>query len=150
VAAGPFRWRAQGEVRLLAWEPGLQQDRVTAECRYAGFLHRRRVIFQKPGLFLVIDEVEGPPGEHVVEQFWHAGSEVTALPGNCYRIGPRAVLVCEPEVTAKLARGFRSPVHGTKVDAPVIVVARLTALPLTWRTVLDLTGNNTVVGAMSW
>jgi hypothetical protein len=71
--AGPFRWQGLPEVGLRDWVSTSDRDSLDAHCRYAGFLHRRRWVFLKPDLLLVLDQVEGPAGEHLVEQFWHAG-----------------------------------------------------------------------------
>jgi hypothetical protein len=71
----PFRWGNRPEVRIGNWATGPERDFLEAECRYAGFVHRRRFEFRKPDLLLVVDEVEGPAGEHLVEQFWHAANE---------------------------------------------------------------------------
>lgn len=74
---GPFRWAGRPEVRILEWSTTEERDSLDAECRYSGFVHRRRFVFVKPGVLFVLDRVEGPPGEHLVEQFWHAGNEDT-------------------------------------------------------------------------
>lgn len=72
--AGPFRWEGRPDVRILEWTTSADEDRLVAECRFATFLHRRRFVFRKPALLFVVDEIEGPPGDHLIEQFWHAGS----------------------------------------------------------------------------
>src|SRR5579862_2625673 len=73
-AAGPFRWANRPEVSILAWKTNAERDLLEAECRYGGFLHRRRVEFQKPAVIVIVDEIEGPAGDHDVEQLWHLGS----------------------------------------------------------------------------
>jgi Heparinase II/III-like protein/Heparinase II/III N-terminus len=70
--AGPFRWAHLPEVRSLEWSSTEEQDSLDAECRYSGFVHLRRFLFLKPYVLFVLDRVEGQPGEHLVEQFWHA------------------------------------------------------------------------------
>jgi hypothetical protein len=77
VPAGPFRWIGWPDVRIRDWSTSEEQDSMDVECRYSGFLHRRRFVFLKPDVLLVLDQVEGPPGEHLVEQFWHAASAGT-------------------------------------------------------------------------
>ncbi len=72
--AGPFRWTDHPQVQILSWDSNGERDTLGAECRYAGFTHRRRIEFHKPGELFVIDEIDGPPGEHDVEQLWHLGS----------------------------------------------------------------------------
>jgi hypothetical protein len=59
-------------VQILEWSATEECDTLAAECRYSGFVHRRRFVFLKRGVLFVLDQVEGPPGEHLVEQFWHA------------------------------------------------------------------------------
>jgi uncharacterized heparinase superfamily protein len=74
TAAGPFRWSGRPEVQIHEWSSTGERDLLDAECRYSGFRHRRRFLFLKPDVLLVLDQVEGPPGEHLLEQFWHAAS----------------------------------------------------------------------------
>jgi Heparinase II/III-like protein/Heparinase II/III N-terminus len=69
---GPFRWVGRPEVRILQWSSTNEGDSLDAECRYSNFVHRRRFVFLKPAVLFVLDLVDGPPGEHLVEQFWHA------------------------------------------------------------------------------
>jgi hypothetical protein len=70
--AGPFRWAGRPEVRILGCFSTNERDSLDAECRYSNFVHRRRFLFLKPDVLFVLDQVEGPPGEHLLEQFWHA------------------------------------------------------------------------------
>jgi hypothetical protein len=69
---GPFRWAGRPDVRILQWSSTDERDLLNAECRYSGFVHRRRFLFLKPNVLFILDQVEGPAGEHLVEQFWHA------------------------------------------------------------------------------
>jgi hypothetical protein len=55
------------------WATGLDRDCLDATCAYAGFTHRRRIVFVKPATVVVLDTVDGPSGEHTLEQFWHLG-----------------------------------------------------------------------------
>ena len=74
---GPFRWDGLPEVEVRDWVSRPDSDTLDAHCSYAGFLHRRRWVFLKqPLLLLILDQVEGPAGEHQVEQFWH-GSDMS-------------------------------------------------------------------------
>ena len=57
------------------WAASSERDYLDATCSYGGFQHRRRVLFAKPSTLVVLDRIEGPAGEHTVEQFWHLGSE---------------------------------------------------------------------------
>jgi hypothetical protein len=117
TAAGPFRWKNHPQVSVRSWETNAQRDLLDAECHFAGFTHRRRVEFQKPDLVVIIDDIEGPPGEHDVEQFWHLGS-------------PEAQARISLPEGAELAESWRSSMFGEKHPAPMLVVRRRSNLPL--------------------
>jgi len=123
--AGPFRWTHQPEVTIREWHTTSERDILDAECRYAGFTHRRRVEFQKPGLFLITDHVSGPPGEHHVEQFWHLGS-----------LAARFKLILPAD--AELTESWRSSTFGEKHASPLLRVHRHGTLPLCLETRIDL------------
>jgi hypothetical protein len=74
VPHGPFRWDHKPSVAVRQWATGTDRDCLDATCAYAGFAHRRRVVFVKPATVVVLDTVDGPSGEHTLEQFWHLGS----------------------------------------------------------------------------
>jgi hypothetical protein len=114
--AGPFGWRNPPQVALNQWRSDGDMDDLDAECRYRGFRHRRRIRFLKAGVLLIVDEIEGPPGEHAIEQFWHLGSDAA-----------RSRLVLEEPVES--CDGWRSPVFLQKLPAPVLCVRRKTTLP---------------------
>jgi hypothetical protein len=126
VMAGPFRWTNQPEVAILDWQSNADRDILEAECRYAGFTHRRRVEFQKPGIFLIADHVSGPPGEHDVEQFWHLGS-----------LAARSKLILPAD--AELTESWRSTTFGEKHPSPMLRLHRRSKLPLCLETRIDLT-----------
>ena len=107
--AGPFRWNGQPEVAILDWQTNSTRDVLEAECRYAGFHHRRRIEFQKADVFLITDHISGPPGEHDIEQFWHLGS-----------LAARSKLILPAD--AELAWSWRSTTFGEK--HPIAEVAR--------------------------
>ena len=115
--AGPFRWTNHPEVTILSWKTNAQRDALEAECRYRGFTHRRSVEFQKPNTILIVDDIDGPPGEHEVEQLWHLGS-----------LDARARLLL-PEGD-ELVESWRSTVFGEKHSAPMVRVRRRCALPV--------------------
>ncbi len=117
VAAGPFRWATRPEVGIQSWKTNSERDLLEAECGYAGFTHRRRVEFQKPDLILITDEIDGPPGEHDVEQLWHLGS-----------LEARARLVLPDD--NELIEGWRSDTFGEKHPASVMRVRRRSTLPV--------------------
>ena len=74
--AGPFSWRTRPQVRLERCLLGNSVEEAQAACRFAGLLHRRRLIFHHSGFLLVFDELTAapgippPPGPLTVEQGW--------------------------------------------------------------------------------
>jgi hypothetical protein len=126
VMAGPFRWTHQPEVAILNWQTNSERDILEAECRYAGFTHRRRVEFQKPDVFLITDNVSGPPGEHDIEQFWHLGS-----------LAARSRLFLPDD--AELSESWRSTTFGEKHPAPMLCVHRRSELPMRLETRINVT-----------
>jgi len=123
--AGPFRWTQQPEVAILDWQTNSTRDVLEAECRYSGFTHRRRVEFQKPDVFLITDDVSGPPGEHDIEQFWHLGT-----------LAARSKLILPAD--AELIDSWRSTAFGEKHPSPMLRVYRRCRLPLRLHTRIDL------------
>jgi Heparinase II/III-like protein/Heparinase II/III N-terminus len=117
LAAGPFRWDTKPDVRMIEWRTNDESDVIEAECRYAGFTHRRRVEFRKPGVFLITDDVSGLPGMHEVEQLWHLGS-----------LQARSKLVLPND--AELVDSWRSTMFGQKHPAPMLRVRRRCELPI--------------------
>jgi len=125
IMDGPFRWKTKPEVRILKWQTNGDSDLLEGECSYSGFTHRRRVEFRKPHLFLIDDCIEGPPGEHDIEQFWHLGSA-----------GARSKLI--PPAGAELEQSWRSTSFGSKHPAPMLRVHRRCMLPMRLETRIDL------------
>jgi hypothetical protein len=116
-AAGPFCWANRPEVTIQSWKTSAEQDFLEAECQYAGFTHRRRVEFQKPDLVIIVDEINGPPGDHLVEQLWHLSSPIAMS----------QLVVLEG---AEVLDSWRSTVFGEKHPVPVVRVRRRSALPI--------------------
>jgi hypothetical protein len=114
---GPFRWANRPKVTIHSWETSADHDLLEAECRYAGFVHRRRVEFQKPDVIVIVDEIHGPPGDHDVEQLWHLGSA-----------NARSQLVLPDG--AEIVESWRSTVFGEKHPAPLVRVRRRGTLPI--------------------
>lgn len=115
--AGPFGWNGKPDVRVLDWRSDAQCDLLEAECRYSGFVHRRRVEFHKPGVFVIADEVSGSPGQHEVEQFWHLGSAAAS-----------AKLILPDD--AESGESWRSSVFGEKHLGPMMRVHRRGEFPI--------------------
>ena len=82
---------------------------------------------------VVVDEVSGPPGRHLVEQFWHAGAGAVRTERGTVQIGQEVEM--SPAGDAEIRRGgdfgWRSPTYGTRHEATVISLQWQTQLP--WR-----------------
>ena len=114
--AGAFRWISLPEVTVREWTPGSSADILEAECRYRAFVHRRRIVFVKTGALLVADTIEGPDGDHEIEQFWHLASFTDRE------------RFCLSE-KAELIKGWRSRAFGQKSPAEVLRVKLKSRLP---------------------
>jgi hypothetical protein len=127
--SGPFRWEQAPEVTVK----GFADFGIKAECRYRGFVHTRELSWAGAGRLAVTDEVTGPPGVHVVEQFWHAGGSVSFVTAESIRIGQRVevILPGRPVLSSGGEFGWRSDAYGTKTEAEVIALRWETTLP--WR-----------------
>jgi hypothetical protein len=125
IAAGPFRWTDQPVTRVLAWESTHVQDYLDAECAYRGFTHRRRVRFLKPDVLLVTDEINGPPGEHEIEQFWHTGS-------------PDAERFLIFDGKPERLEGWRSNTFAEMHSSPMLRIYRKCELPVKLETEINL------------
>ncbi len=123
TAVGPFRWMEHPKTETWKQKDG----GLEGVCRYQGFTHRRRILIQRQRL-LVHDEVSGPKGMHVLDQFWHAGLPVEQLGPSLFQIGERVRLTVSG--TASLDQGWRSRVLGHKELAPVIRSKIETVLPV--------------------
>ncbi|MFL6351677.1 MAG: alginate lyase family protein [Bryobacteraceae bacterium] len=132
VPLGPFRWSDSPAVLLIASTLNEAHDTVLGECKYDGITHRRTVHFMKPNFVFILDSVDGPQGEHELEQLWHlASSEVRTR-----------VFVPSP---AEERETWHSPVFGQKELIPSLVVRRITALPAHFAAALILNGIGTFV-----
>jgi hypothetical protein len=143
--SGPFRWEDTPETRVLEWVSSDASDFLDAFCRYRGFCHRRRVFFLKPDLLFVIDDVEGPAGEHLVEQFWHFAAPAHEISARCFAAGA-ARLVLAGASGVEFCRGgehgWRSRCLGVREPSPVLRVSRKSTLPVRFAALLDVAGCN--------
>ncbi|MBZ5602595.1 MAG: hypothetical protein LAO79_09840, partial [Acidobacteriia bacterium] len=78
-----------------------------------------------PDLILIVDEISGLPGEHLVEQFWHLGS-----------IEDRNRIVTEEE--AKVVQAWRSEAFGARNAAVALSISKKCILPTTFGTAIHL------------
>ncbi|MGA3095273.1 MAG: alginate lyase family protein [Bryobacteraceae bacterium] len=124
--AGPFRWRDKPVTAIGAWNTSPDRDSLDASCAYGGFTHRRRVLFLKRERALVaLDSVDGPAGEHLLEQFWRPASLAEAS-----RLSTSG--------SAEVLEGWRSRALCSREPAPVLRVAYRGPLPSHMAAVLDL------------
>ena len=139
--AGPFAWSGKPVVRILGWQSGPAFDWLDARWQSGGITHRRRFLLLKPGPLLILDEVEGPPGSHTVEQFWHFGAPAKLIAGQVVRIGERAALALAPEAAVSMESGWRSEALGHKTPAPVARACYTGGLPARLAALLDPCGH---------
>jgi hypothetical protein len=129
IPAGPFRWLHTPQVRTLSFRP----PEAVAEYRTrSGFLHRRLVRWRSTEQLLDIeDSLDGPPGEHRIEQFWHFGSESALGRLHC-EDQPGFSLRPRPEFS------FRSRRFGQREHAPALCFEGQAKFPLKLCTRLNL------------
>jgi hypothetical protein len=125
VPAGPFRWTEKPAVSLQQWVASAERDLLDAACAYGGFTHRRQVLFLKPDRIVVLDRVDGPAGEHLIEQFWHLDS-----PEDAERLSFSAPV--------SLVDTWRSRALCSREPAKALCVSQQAALPVYVAAVLDL------------
>ena len=123
------------EVRLIHFSNTPEQDCAVAVCHYGDFTHKRTVQFSTGTEFDILDELDGPPGEHLVEQFWHVGAVVQQTARGEWRIGHAADLSVED---GQREQAWRSRVFGSKEASWVVVVRRRIAFPASLRAQLRL------------
>jgi hypothetical protein len=125
IPAGPFRWTDKPATAIHQWSSTPDRDYLDAACAYyAGFTHRRRVLFLKPAVLVVLDTVDGPPGEHWLEQFWHLAELDDAA----------RFSFSQP---AEVIEGWRSRAFASKEPAPVLCVTHRGPLPAWLAVVVD-------------
>lgn len=128
---GPFWWGNPPAAKVLSWEPTAQQDTVTAQVEYDGFLHRRTVRFVKPHLLLILDSLTGPPGTHQLEQFWHLG----------FPQAKERIFFSQP---AEEQKAWHSSAFGERHEGLCLVVKRTATLPVRFATAILLDGTGKV------
>jgi hypothetical protein len=142
TTAGPFRWTDPATVEVLKWASTAEHDFLDAMCRYRGLTHRRLFLMLRAiGVLLVVDDLSGTPGSHLVEQFWHLGIDPVPLGENAWGIGTRTVLAMAPGSSVELEKGWRSPVFGVKEEAPVVRVRRQCEFPVRLAAAIDFSGS---------
>jgi hypothetical protein len=149
--AGPFGWRRHPRVRLREWHSTREFDFLDAD--HDGYttlsdpvLHRRRVIFVKPGYWILVDDLSGA-GRHQLDlTFQFASPDIRLGPHPWARAATPAgpVLWISPFPSAPAqpglkcgepspTRGWISPELGRLSPAPMLIYSFAVALP--WRIV---------------
>jgi hypothetical protein len=138
--AGPFRWMSKPRVEIVEWRSSAEADWLHALCAYHGCTHRRRILFLKPALWLVVDDVEADTTRAMIEQFWHPGEPTRAEDAHTFRIGTRArlTLTAPAALTEGGEWGWLSGALGRKRPAPVIRASLEGALPCRLGAAIDL------------
>jgi uncharacterized heparinase superfamily protein len=149
--AGAFGWKGQPRVRLREWHSTPEFDFLDAE--HDGYLslpdpvlHRRRVIFVKPGYWILIDDLSGAAHHQVDLTFQFGPLDVTL--GNhpwarAQTPGGRVLWISpfpSAPVRASLKsgelmppKGWISREYGERHPAPMLIYSFAVALP--WRIV---------------
>lgn len=137
--AGPFHWRRRPRAVLREWLSTSEYDLADGEHNAYVHLehpvvHRRRVLFVKPALWVVIDDLTGV-GRHGAEVCWQFAALPAALTApDCCRVDTErgAVLWIMPFAGVPLSnaiktgelhpkRGWISTRYGQKQPAPALV-----------------------------
>jgi hypothetical protein len=146
TAKSPFAWASRPDVEVLGWESSSLADILIAVCSYAGFRHRRKIVFHKGELWIaVLDRVEGPAGEHRIEQFWHCGETIRQRSPHCFQVGVQTLIRLAEGGEVRLLEGWVSPALGAKEPAPVLCVERQGELPASLGTIIDVSGKERVL-----
>ena len=150
-AAGPFGWRRHPRVRLREWHSTPDFDFLDAEHDgYTGLadpvVHRRRVIFVKPGYWLLVDDLAGA-ARHQIDLLFqfadinvqlgpHPWARATTSAGRVLWISPFPSAPVHPSLKCgevSPIRGWVAPEYGRTQPAPMLIYSFNVALP--WRIV---------------
>ena len=138
--AGPFRWSGKPAVTVARWASSAERDFLDASCSYAGYRHRRRVLFDKAGaVAIVLDSVEGAAWE----QFWQLGSaedaarfSFSAPAGQIATWRSRALCSKEPATALRVGQAVAADPLAAVIDLggePVSAAVRVEGDTVVWR-----------------
>jgi heparinase II/III-like protein len=150
VPGGPFRWNHKPSVNVRQWSTRPQRDYLDATCAYESFTHRRRILFVKPATVIVLDTVDGPPGDHTLEQFWHLDSAEDAARFS-FSAPPELVdawrsrALCNREPATALCVTVRGP-----LPAHIAAMLDLSESPTSGTLEIRTDGDAILVGLPSW
>jgi hypothetical protein len=145
--AGAFSWRERPAAHLRYWVE--EKDLIVAEGEHEAYhrlpdpvRHRRRVLFVRRHLWVVVDDLGGRASHRVDLRFQLAPLEVREERGGWMRAGSEAgpcLWICSrgPALAMSLLvgetdppAGWISPDYGQRVPAPMIVLSADAGLPL--------------------
>jgi len=155
---GTFLWGRKAQARLLSWQSNGDTDYLCAEHDgYArrGVHHRRHLLFQKPDLIVVKDEILGG-SRHQLAQTWHFAPGASASPAladggwqirDCgarlwvWLLDTTDLSVSWVEGREAPLQGWVSPGYGQKIAAPVLCLEGERSLPVRLTTVFQIGGS---------
>jgi hypothetical protein len=147
VPDGPFAWQATPGARLRRHA---SDDSIGyADAEHDAYrrlpdrvVHRRRVLFLKPRLFVIVDDLEGDADHRIDARFQFAPLRVEQRDGWVRALGPpgRGILIrsfANVDLTTRIVegsevppQGWVSPQYGQRRPAPMMIVSAETRLPL--------------------
>ncbi len=147
-----FSWRSRPTARVRSWESTAAHDLLDAE--HDGYTrladpvqHRRRVLYIKPGLWIVVDDLTGDDSHAVDLRFQFAAGTVVepSAPGGWVRArsGEAAAWLktfCAANLAVRVDDGWVSDRYGHREPAPALSTSTRTHLPLRLVTVLADSG----------
>ena len=118
----PFRWDNKPQVTGAPIREEGEKIYLDATCRYRDISHRRRFTVVGSRVLYILDQLTGPEGEHLIEQFWHKGSPVT--------------IHSDAPVQPERLEGWRSRCLGSKEKSEVSVYRWRATFPVTVRSAI--------------
>jgi uncharacterized heparinase superfamily protein len=153
LPSGPFSWNATPRTRLRRFAS--DDSLVYADAEHGAYcrlpdpvVHRRRVLFLKPRLVVIVDDLEGKARHRIDARFQFAPLRAEQRDGWVRVTGPggRGLLIrsfANVDLTTRIAEGSEappegwvSPDYGQRRSAPVMIVTAKAPLPLRIITVL--------------
>ena len=120
----PFRWDNKPVVTGSPVRQNGEKIYIDATCRYRNICHRRRFMLAGSRTLYILDQLTGPEGKHLIEQFWHQGSPVT--------------IHSDAPARPELLEGWRSRCLGSKEKSSVTVYRWRATFPVTVCTMVTL------------
>jgi len=147
LPAGPFGWHATPRARLRRFAS--DDSLVYADAEHTAYshlpdpvVHRRRVLFLKPRLLVIVDDLGGEATHRVDVRFQFAPLDVGQRDGWIRATGQNgfglflrsfasvSLTTCIAEGNEVSVQGWVSPDYGQRRPAPIMIVTAETRLPL--------------------